>query len=324
MSKSAKSIDATITKLEALRLEPNEAMRSDAIRKALADASNVVVAKAAKLALDFKLATVAPDLASAFARFMDDPTKTDRGCLAKQAIAQTLYELGANEAEVFSAGARHVQVEGSFGPPTDTAAQLRGLCLLGLIRIGHPRQLEVLVEHLMDPETPVRLMAARAAGYAGNDSAALLLRMKSLAGDVEPDVVAECFTQLVKIQPARSIEFLERFIDSRDQTIRQSALLAIGESHQPAALKVLTERWSSSFGADDRAMLANAIAAHRSNEAIQFLIERLEQAGPDLSIAMIEVLRMFRRDTSVRDRVKTIVDGRGDEKLSNLFARLFA
>ena len=324
MAKSAKSIDAAVTKLESLRSQADANARVDALTIALADTSNLIAGKAAKLALDFKLSALAPQLAGAFTRFMRDSTKTDRGCVAKQAIAEALYEFGANETDVFLAGARHVQLEGNFGPPVDAAIQLRAVCLLGLIHIGHPRQLELLAEQLMDKESPVRLGAARAAGYAGHDTAALLLRMKALAGDAEPEVIAECFSQLVRIQPARSIEFLERFIESRDETIRQSALLAIGESHQPGALKLLTDRWAISFGADDRAPLASAIATHRSNEAVQFLLERLEQSGPELASSIVEAMQMYRRDESVRDRVKAIVDSRGDARLSAMFARRFA
>jgi len=49
-------------------------------------------------------------------------------------------------------GARHVQPEKSWGPPVDSAAQLRGICLLGLIRAGHPRQLEVLADSKFSAE----------------------------------------------------------------------------------------------------------------------------------------------------------------------------
>jgi HEAT repeat protein len=325
MAKSAKSIDAAVATLEALRSQENaNAKKVDALSTALADASNIIVAKAAKLALDFKLAAIAPKLALSFTRLMSDPVKTDRGCIAKQAIAEALYEFGSSEPEIFLTGARHVQLEASFGPPTDTAAQTRAVSLLALVRIGNPRQLEVLADHLMDAEPLVRLNAARAAGYAGNDTAALLLRMKSLAGDAEPEVIAECFTQLVRIQPARSIEFLERFVDSKDETIRQSALLAIGASHHPAGLKLLADCWASSFGTDARSHLAGAIAAHRSNEAVEFLVDRLEQSGSDLAMAIVEAMQIYRRDEAIYRRVKAIVDARSDGKLSSTFARRFA
>jgi HEAT repeat protein len=181
-----------------------------------------------------------------------------------------------------------------------------------------------LVDHLNDEQPQVRLMAARAAVYAGSDSAALLLRMKVLAGDAEPDVIAEAFAQLVKIQPAKSIDFLARFIDADDETIRQSALLALGESHRAEALAILTQRWADAFAAHAREQLVPAIAAHRSNEAVQFLIERLEQSGPELSLAIVEALHPFRRDESVRTRVQAIVHQRGDARLAALFARKFA
>ncbi|MBC8109147.1 MAG: HEAT repeat domain-containing protein [Anaerolineae bacterium] len=324
MAKSAKSIDAANAKLEALRSRPCDAETIELLTEALADSSNLVVAKAATLIRGFKLPALHPQMVAAFDRFMLDAAKTDRGCIAKQALAETLYEMGAREGDLFLVGARHVQPEKSWGPPVDSAAQLRGICLLGLIRAGHPRQLEVLAEHLMDKEPPVRLMAARAAAYAGGDSATLLLRMKALAGDVEPEIVGECFAQLVKLQPARSIEFLRRFIDSPDDAIRQASLQAIGESRQPEALVLLTDRWASAFGTDARAALVPAIAAHRSNEAIQFLIGRLQQSGSDLCVTIIEGLQMYRRDAAIRDRVKAVIDQRADANLSEAFVRRFS
>jgi HEAT repeat protein len=324
MAKSAKSVDGAIANLESLRAAPSSPATIDALTKALADSSNLVVAKAARLVRDFKLESLTPPLAGAFVRFIPDPVKTDRGCFAKLSIAETLYEFGANDADVFLAGAQHVQPEPGFGRPTDTAAQLRGVCLLGLIRIGHPRQLELLADQLLDPEPQTRLMAARAAGYTASDSAALLLRMKALSGDSEPDILAECFTQLTKIQPARALDFIRRFIDSQDDTIRQSALIAIGETRRPEAITILTEEWESEFGGDVRAELIPAIAAHRSNEAIEFLLERFEQSGPELAIALLEGLKSFRRDPIVRNRVKTIVDARNDPTLSQRFARDFS
>jgi hypothetical protein len=36
---------------------------------------------------------------------------------------------------------------------------------------------------------------------------------------------------------------------------------------------------------------------------VQFLLERLEQSGPELASSIVEAMQMYRRDESVRDRV---------------------
>src|SRR6185436_2549232 len=104
----------------------------------LAHKSNAVVAKAAKLVADFELHDVQEQLVAAFNRFMKDPVASDRGCSAKTEIVRALESLGVPEAKVFLTGLRHVQMEGSFGPPVDTAAALRAACAMGLVHMNHP------------------------------------------------------------------------------------------------------------------------------------------------------------------------------------------
>jgi hypothetical protein len=53
---------------------------------------------------------------------MKDPARADRGCAAKTAVVRALEALAAPEDAIYLAGIRHVQMEGSFGPPIETAA----------------------------------------------------------------------------------------------------------------------------------------------------------------------------------------------------------
>ena len=177
----------------------------------------------------------------------------------------------------------------------------------------------------MDSEAQVRLAAARAVGYAGNETGALLLRMKILGNDAEPQVTAECFAQLVKLEPAsRSLPFVQRFVDSSDEVVRQAALLALGASRDPQALRILTSRWESNFGHDARALLIPAIVAHRSKEAIDFLIESLDRAGTELAGSIIEGLAAYRHDAAVVERVRAVVAEKDDGKLDAVLQRRFA
>ena len=45
-----------------------------------------------------------------------------------------------------------MQKEGSFGPPVDVAAELRGVCALGLVKIGYGDVLVELTDLLADVE----------------------------------------------------------------------------------------------------------------------------------------------------------------------------
>ena len=323
MARSSKAVESALAQLNALRTDPRAPASIDQIKNALSDRSNLVAARAADIVREAKLEAMLPHVATVLRRFMNDPVKSDPGCAAKTAAARALYELGAHERDLFLDGARFVQPEPSFGRPNDTAAELRAVCALALVRVGHPQQLEVLADHLMDPEPHVRLSAARAVGYAGHEFGALLLRMKVRAGDAEEDVLAECFAQLLKLAPARSVPFAAQCLDSPDESSRRAAAFALGASRDPAALAVLTDRWEGDFGAESRLFLVPAIALHRSTEAIDFLVGGLEAAGPDLGAAIVEGLSAYRHDASVRERVKTVIDARDDSTLHDAFARHF-
>src|SRR6185436_13465161 len=184
MSKN-RSVEATLASLAALRGMGSAAIAAE-VDMHLASRTNLVAAKAADLAREAGLKLLQPQLVEAFGRFMDKPAATDKGCHAKQAIAFALYELacvGSEVQEVFLAGIRHVQMEPAWGGSSDTAAELRGTCALGLVRMAYRDVMNELVDLLMDSSHQARIMAARAIAYAGRDEGALLLRMKILAGD---------------------------------------------------------------------------------------------------------------------------------------------
>src|SRR3979490_904500 len=99
------------------------------LRKALGDKSNLIVAKAAKIAGESMIRELIPDLLAAYKRHFEDPVKRDPQCWAKNAIAKALREMEYGEAEPFLRGARYVQLEPVWGGEQDTAAALRGICL---------------------------------------------------------------------------------------------------------------------------------------------------------------------------------------------------
>src|SRR5262249_20692487 len=129
------TIDQALARLADLRSAGRSPQALDELRKALSAKSNLIVAKAAQLIGEMKLTELTDDLPRIFDRFMVDPTSSDKGCAAKTAIAKTLCELDCRTEELFLKGAHHVQLEASWGPPVDTAAELRGTCALGLVRM---------------------------------------------------------------------------------------------------------------------------------------------------------------------------------------------
>ncbi|HET7502956.1 MAG TPA: hypothetical protein VFK02_18175, partial [Kofleriaceae bacterium] len=127
---------------------------------ALGSSTGFVVAAAAKLVEDHLLEALVPELAPAFERLCEDPTKRDPACRGKLAIARALHALDHWDDRVFAAGVTYVQHEG-WGHD-DTAADLRGACGLAHAHFARADALDVLADLLRDPERVARVAAAQA------------------------------------------------------------------------------------------------------------------------------------------------------------------
>jgi HEAT repeat protein len=291
--------------------------------KYLASKSNLVVAKAADLARAAGVEALVPQLVAAFDRFMDKPATTDPTCAAKREIANALYELGASAQALFLTGIRHVQKEAAWGKPVDTAADLRGLCALGLVRMGYPDVMTELVDLFADEEHPARIMAARAVAYAARDEGALLLRLKILVGDREDVVTAECILSLANLSRARALPFIRRYLDDPNPTLAEAAALAIGEMRDGAALDVLTDRWTRDPRADSRQALALPIALSRLPKSLDFLLAAIANESESVAVKAIEALAIYRQDPSIAAKVRAAVEGRALKRLTESFGRSF-
>jgi hypothetical protein len=285
--------------------------------------SNHVVAAAATTAERLEAVGLAPDLVEAFERLMRDAAKLDPGCKALIAIVQALVQMEDPAAKVYFAGIRHVQMEGSFGPPVDVASPLRGLSARGLARMGHPDALLEIVTLLVDREVPARAGAIRAIADAGRPDGVLLLRLKALLGDKEDEIVAECFGALLRLDPVRSVEFVAQFLNSRAGGIGEQAALALGESRLATAFDVLRAAWERGGAQEQRRTLLVAIAMLRSEVALEFLLERLAGESGPVAADALAGLAFYARDEAVLARVEGIIRERGDGALEAVFAREF-
>src|SRR3954447_6630551 len=308
-SLSPHSVEARLDRLMALRAVPSSPEFHDELAKALGGKVNLLAAKAAALAGEFGRRELAPQMAGAFERFIRDAAKADKGCQALKAIATALFDLGAppESREVFLAGIRHVQKEGSFGPPVDVAAELRGICALGLVKIGYGDVLVELTDLLADAEPQARVGAARALGFSGQDAGALLLRFKLTTGDRDADVMAECMSGLIRLWPRKSVAFVGRFLDSPLPGIPAGAALALGESRQPEALDLLRRHWDRGADPADRQTVLVAVAMLRLPQSLEFLLSLVRTGAAQDAAEAIEALGLYKHDPAVRDQVEAVV-----------------
>ena len=286
--------------------------------------SNLVVSKAAKIARERLVPSVVPDMVAAFHKLMKDPARLDKRCAALTEIVSALYEMDYTEPEVYLAGLRHVQLEGSYGPPIDTAAQLRGICAQGLTRTPYPGALEEVVDLLQDCDVPPRIGAVRALAANGGTGGGLALRLKALTGDREPEVIAECFAGLLGSHTESSVDFVARYVGAENAELAEAAVLALGACRNPKAVVVLKEKWKVTPRGSLKSTLLLALASSRSEEVLAFLRQELEEVSLAVAKEILSALAAQRPSASIRQTIEAAVRQRGEPVLEEQCKLLFA
>jgi histone H3/H4 len=317
---SKKGFEAQLEKLEALRTASVSDDAVKELRRALGNRNNYIAAKAAKIAAEFGRQDLVPDLLVAADRFFVDGAKTDPQCWAKNAIVGALAELGHDDPEVYLRGLRHVQPEPSWGGPQDSAGTLRGQCALavaGCRALTDFQVLGALLEALVDPDKTVRVEAARAVARINRREAALLLRLRALVGDGEPEVLGACFTGVLAIEGEEGVDFAVRFLDRRDDAAREAAL-SLGLTRDRRALELLKEARERAADGDFRELLLTAIALSRLPEAFEYLTRLVRDEG---SAAALEALVSARVPEEAARRLREVVEESGDARLRKLLEK---
>ena len=304
-----------LSELRRIAAEIDDPAARESLRTFVAHSSCHVVARAAKLALQHQIEALAPDLAAAFPRFMNDSVKRDPGCVAKVAIVTALVHFDWRDPDVYVAGIRHVQMEGTYGPPEDRAAGLRGLCGAGLAQMRHRDAAIELVTLLNDRWLDARKGAAQALARTPVVESEALLRMKALAGDQAAEVVGECLAGLMAGWPSRSLSFVEGFLDSPDPNIAGEAAIAIGESRHAEAFALLRRRAGRGVFEET---LALAMALTKDPAAMDYLIGVIAGGEPE-ALHAVRAMALYRADDAIRARVRQAIDSHSNRAMHQLF-----
>jgi HEAT repeat protein len=310
-------------RLEALRDHPD----LEQLRKALKDRNNYVVARAATIAAEQRFEQVVPDLLTAYERFFVDAPKSDPHCLAKTAIANALRDLGHTGAPAYLRGITHVQLEPAWGGRADTAAGLRGACALALTDcpLDDLEILTYLTDTLADQDKTVRVDAARAIEQLNHPDGALLLRLKVLVGDADPDVMGQCFSSMLSLAPYGVVAFIGRFLKSASEDIQLEAASALAQCRDPEAIDVLREYWRDPLLSREvrEALLIN-LGASPVPSAADFLLGVVSDEPIALACTALGALASSRFQREIRERLAEVVDRRDSDQLRALFAEKFA
>lgn len=301
-----------MAKIRAIRDAPEQFDLKRELSSFLQNRSNHVIAAAAKAIEQNEASALAPDLIQAFLALLPDAPARDQGCKALTAIVEALVTLGEDADGVYLKGVSYIQMEGSFGPPIDTAAPLRGLCARGLVRMRHSQAMYEAVTLLADRQIPARVGAVAALGDAGSREAELLLRLKILDGD-DAEVLGACFAALLSVAPRNSIPFVTGFLNHRQIETVEAAAIALGETRDADAFTPLRNAWTSSPKA--RRTILLALAMLRQDEGLQFLLTRLKQDPEAAALDALEAIALYRGDGAVRAQVREIAAVRPHPKL---------
>lgn len=318
------AIERTLVALSDLRKARPANETTKQLRAYLGNRSNLVVAKAAKIAGELRLNSLIPDLVGAFERLWVNPARLDKRCAATTEIITALYQLDYLEPDIYLRGLHHVQKEASFGPPIDVAAEMRGISAQGLLRTRHPDAMTGVVSLLVDPEPSARLGAVRALSLNGGEAGVLLLRLKLLTGDKDAEIVSECFSGLMSAAPEQSLAFVANYMDDNDEVIAEAAIWALGQSRQPAALPLLKEKWERTLDASLRKAVICAIAASRLEEASDYLCAQLNSVNVRTAGDILEALAKYASSEKVKRSAASAVEQRGDRQVIAFFAEHFA
>jgi HEAT repeat protein len=316
------SIEDRLAELSRLAESLESAETRKQLRKHLASKSSPIVARAAQIIARIEDHDFGPELIQAFHRFLIDPTKTDKGCLAKCAVVKALLVADCDDEELFRKGVRHIQLEPTWGGRADTAAQLRALCGLGLVQVGSRAAMDELAALLADEESDARIGAAAALGHCG-PTATPLLRFKLLSGDNEAAVLAECLTSLMKVAPSDSFQFVSSFVDLEYPFLYEHAALTLAESRLPGVFELLKNKWTATFDREFKKSLLLPMAITRSEEAREFLISVIESGELGMATAAIAAMRIFAGDDSLRSRLERAIEGPNQKELSAAVRREF-
>ncbi len=326
-----RKVEQELDRLGQLR-DADAAEAIPALRAALQDRINLIVAKAAKIVAEKHLRELIPDLLRAFDRLFEDAVKRDPQCWGKNALAAALKDLEHPESAPFLRGMRHVQMEPVWGGPVpgapceaDTAEPLRGTCLLALVActdLDRDEALRCFVDALTEKSHTIRTEAVRALGQMQGLEAALVLRLKSRIGDDEPEVIGQVFDALLGIEGKRVVPLLAEFLQKSDGALREEAALALGSSRLPEAFELLKQTYGHTRNPDFREVLLRAVSTTRQQPAVEWLLEIVRTGRRADTVSALHALALHRSSVEIRHKVADAIHGREPE-FHEEYRRLF-
>jgi HEAT repeat protein len=298
-------VEAALERLSAVSPETPEGLK--VFTAAFRSKSSRVVAKAAKLADNLRATGLCPPMADALDRLLSRADGSDKGCTAMLALTLALVSLDHDNGDLYLRGMKYVQKEASWGPPVDTAVEVRATCATGLANSFYASRLKPLIELLVDPEWGARAGAVRALAAIGSEPALLLLHYKARIGDDHPEVLSQCLEALLNTEGAAVLELVTTIATSGWEESQEAAILALGASRRSDAVAWLIERVKGTVHERGRPCLLLALSSARTEAALEFLLGLVRTASSSLFAQVSEALSIHRRDVQLNELIEAAV-----------------
>ena len=319
-----KSIEEELARLSELGRGPLDDAAGQELTRTIERGSSLVVARAARIVKDRTLPGYHKTLDAAFRRFLDNPVKTDPGCNAKLACLEALDATDTTDPEPFQIATRHVQKEGAWGPPVDTAVHIRARSVRALAHMGHVDLFLYAGELLGDPEPPVRQAAAEALAHSGDRNGAGLLLLAAARVDEDPVILTSYYSALLELAADFGLPRLRALLRGSSADLRELAAIALGQSGLEPAATALVEAMEATPLAAERVVCIRALGLHRTDRALGVLCDLVTDGPPADAEAAVKSLAARRFDKGVREKVAALVAARGSLRLSQAFDEAFA
>ena len=250
-------------------------------------ASEKAVQELAKL----KHPSVAPAMTELYNWLEQDPTKRDKTCGIRTAIAEAFGEIGTVVGiDTLKKAIRTVQI----GPgPEDVAIKLRATAALALAQSDSESLYELAIL-LFDEEpaiptspisrpfvkAPTRRAAAQAMAILGDAGGAAILAVKlKFPGGEVPEVLADCLEALISIRPTYVLEIAKPYLVGDDEYLCAITALALAQNMGQNVLPLLLDTLDTVHGAAKESIVI-AISVIRSSSIRQILLDLLDNPSP--------------------------------------------
>jgi hypothetical protein len=294
LPKRKSTLDDELADLAPAESDPSSPDVRERVLRALGSKHALVVARAAALIGGERLDGYDDLMIAAYARFLENPAKSDPGCRAKHALLEALDHVEHIDHEPFLNATEYVQREPRYGGAEDTATGVRARGALALARLGYPDVFLVLGRLLSDEEATVRQAAALALGYLGRRDGAGLLVLRIRAGEAEPTPLAECIRSLVLLAPDQATATVAPLL--ADPDLRELVAHALATADTDAGVDIVIAELERSLLEDERAPLLAALGASRRPRARELLLSLVADGSRADALAAIEALSIHRYD----------------------------